>query len=499
MKKIINIVLSCSLALGAVTISSLPVVTSVSAAEASFNITSETKVQQEQLAAFTELKAMFDSADVNITEVKSKYIENFRDEVVASNPEIDAKITFVLDATIDGQMTTGQAKQAVDKGLQWFFYTEMTTFTKSVVPQALAANNKTEAIAALDKAIELYRGSLQGTAQKRDDKFNTNTKDLLDTVIIPHLQEAVNENDIQKYNETRQMFDKTLIKVFVQATLTYAEKIPQETDAEKARAAVTEGYFFFMPISNSLKGGSTVDAEYIENSFASGDPTKIDFEKIKDAMYIALTGKVSGYVQKTLKSMEDGNIASARVTAMEGNMFVAAQEVLLTEKVGEEVFNQASHHAKLYFDAVAEENKSQAELHSLHVLQFLAKANGVQLKLNSKTLVVNGIEKEVDAAAFIDPNTNRTLVPARFIAESLGAEVDYISETQTVVIEKGEIKVELVVNSDVVVMNGVVLEGVKLDQTVVLKDGRSFIPLRAVAEILNNKVFYAKGEIVIVK
>jgi hypothetical protein len=499
MKKIINIALSCSLALGAVTVSSLPAVTAVSAAETSFNITSETKVQQEQLAAFTELKAMFGSEEVNITEVKEKYIENFQAEVVASNPEIDAKITFVLDAAIDGQMTTGQAKQAIDKGLQWFFYTEMTTFTKVVVPQALATNNQTEAIAALDKAIELYQGSLQGTAQKRDDKFNTNTKDLLDTVIIPRLQEAVKENDIQKYNETRQMFDKSLIKVFVQATLTYAEKVPQVTDLEKARGSVTEGYFFYMPIFNSLKSGSTVDAEYIEKSFASGDPTKIDFEKIKDAMYIALTGKVSGYVQKTLKSMDDGNIAKARVTAMEGNMFVAAQEVLLTEKLGEEVYNQASHHSTLYFNAVKEGNKSQAELHSLHVLQFLAKANGVQLKLNSKTLVVNGIEKEVDAASFVDSNTKRTLVPTRFIAESLGAEVDYISETKTVVIVKGETTIELVLNSDTVVMNGVVLEDVKLDQTVIVKDGRSFIPLRAVAEILDNKVFYAQGEIVIVK
>lgn len=499
MKKIINIALSCSLALGAVTVSSLPAVKVVSAAEGSFNITSETKVQQEQIVAFSELKAMFNSVDVNITEVKNQYIEKFQEEVVASNPEIDAKIIFVLDAAINGQMTTGQAKQAVDKGLQWFFYTEMTTFTKTVVPQALTANNKAEAIAALDKAIELYQGSLQGTAQKRDDKFNTNTRDLLDTVVIPRLQKAVTENDIQTYNETRQMFDKTLIKVFVQATLTYAEKIPQEKDAEKARGAVTEGYFFYMPIFNSLKSGSTVDAEYIEMAFASGDPTKIDFQKIKDAMYIALTGKVSGYVQKTLKSMDDGNIAKARVTAMEGNMFVAAQEVLLTEKLGEEVYNQASHHSTLYFDAVAEGNKSQAELHSLHVLQFLAKANGVQLKLNSKTLVVNGVEKEVDAASYVDPNTKRTLVPTLFIAESLGAEVDYISETQTVVIQKDGIKVELVVNSDAVVKNGVVLEDVKLDQTVVVKDGRSFIPLRAVAEILDNKVFYAQGEIVIIK
>lgn len=56
----------------------------------------------------------------------------------------------------------------------------------------------------------------------------------------------------------------------------------------------------------------------------------------------------------------------------------------------------------------------------------------VTLKIDSKTAYVNGQPKELDVPATIV--SGRTLVPARFIAESLGAEVDWDNESRTVLI-----------------------------------------------------------------
>lgn len=57
----------------------------------------------------------------------------------------------------------------------------------------------------------------------------------------------------------------------------------------------------------------------------------------------------------------------------------------------------------------------------------------VILKLNCTTALVNGEEKELDAAPFVV--NNRTMVPVRFIAESLGETVEWDQKTRTVIIK----------------------------------------------------------------
>ena len=56
----------------------------------------------------------------------------------------------------------------------------------------------------------------------------------------------------------------------------------------------------------------------------------------------------------------------------------------------------------------------------------------VTLKIDSKIAYVNGQPKELEVPATIV--SGRTLVPARFIAESLGVEVDWDNESRTVLI-----------------------------------------------------------------
>lgn len=58
----------------------------------------------------------------------------------------------------------------------------------------------------------------------------------------------------------------------------------------------------------------------------------------------------------------------------------------------------------------------------------------IKLWIGQKTIIVNGVEKEIDAAPFIDKESSRTLVPLRFIAEYLGSFVYWIPRTRRVMI-----------------------------------------------------------------
>ena len=58
----------------------------------------------------------------------------------------------------------------------------------------------------------------------------------------------------------------------------------------------------------------------------------------------------------------------------------------------------------------------------------------IQLKVNSKVANVNGVEKALDVPA--RAVQNRTMVPLRFVGESLGLKVDWDGATRTVVIQE---------------------------------------------------------------
>ena len=65
----------------------------------------------------------------------------------------------------------------------------------------------------------------------------------------------------------------------------------------------------------------------------------------------------------------------------------------------------------------------------------------VVLQIDNKIAKVNGNEIELDVPATLV--SERTMVPVRFVSESLGCKVDWVDETQTVVITSPE-KVEVV-------------------------------------------------------
>lgn len=105
---------------------------------------------------------------------------------------------------------------------------------------------------------------------------------------------------------------------------------------------------------------------------------------------------------------------------------------------------------------------------------------------------VNGsIVEFPDAGPFIDENS-RTMIPVRFVAENLGAKVSWDQDTQTATIEKGYITVKITIgDAELFVINEGIPEKVTMDTAAVLRDSRTYVPIRFVAEALGAYVDYS--------
>lgn len=96
-----------------------------------------------------------------------------------------------------------------------------------------------------------------------------------------------------------------------------------------------------------------------------------------------------------------------------------------------------------------------------------------------------------DAQPFVDEN-NRTLIPVRFVAETMGADVSWNSDAQAAVIKQNGITITVPIGSDTisVTKNGST-NTVKMDTQAVLANDRTYVPIRYVAESLGAWVSYS--------
>ena len=97
---------------------------------------------------------------------------------------------------------------------------------------------------------------------------------------------------------------------------------------------------------------------------------------------------------------------------------------------------------------------------------------------------IDGKAVATDVAPFIDANS-RTMVPVRFITEALEAAVAWNEVTQTVTVTKGADTIIVVIDSQTLTVNGA---AVGMDTAAMIKDGRTFVPVRYIAEALGLNV-----------
>lgn len=119
------------------------------------------------------------------------------------------------------------------------------------------------------------------------------------------------------------------------------------------------------------------------------------------------------------------------------------------------------------------------------------------LYIGSNKAFVNDVQKQIDAdnpdvAVFVE--NDRSYVPVRFISESYNGTVDWKEESQTVNIKFTDRTLALTIGNPEITING---ETTKLDVAPLIRNNRTFLPLRACAEAIGKEVFYSDGLILI--
>lgn len=109
--------------------------------------------------------------------------------------------------------------------------------------------------------------------------------------------------------------------------------------------------------------------------------------------------------------------------------------------------------------------------------------NQIILVIGSKDMLTYGELKANDVAPIIV--NDRTMLPTRFVAENLGATVEWDEATSKVTITKGDVVIELVIGAETATVNG---ETVTLDSPAFLENGRTYTPIRFVSEALGATV-----------
>ena len=104
--------------------------------------------------------------------------------------------------------------------------------------------------------------------------------------------------------------------------------------------------------------------------------------------------------------------------------------------------------------------------------------------------------------AYLDKNTNRVMVPIRYISENLGAQINFYQRKETntsgILIGAIDVLVELDINSTKAKLNlGGEDSVVNLDSPAILYDGRTYVPIRFISETLGLNVDWKNDSVYI--
>lgn len=111
------------------------------------------------------------------------------------------------------------------------------------------------------------------------------------------------------------------------------------------------------------------------------------------------------------------------------------------------------------------------------------KAKKISLTIDKTEAKVGDETKTLDAAPVIVDG--RTLVPVRFISENMGGKVDWNPDTKTVTVELNGKKIQLVIDSKDVDVDGT---KTALDVPAQIISDRTYVPVRFVSETIGAKV-----------
>ena len=116
--------------------------------------------------------------------------------------------------------------------------------------------------------------------------------------------------------------------------------------------------------------------------------------------------------------------------------------------------------------------------------EFVPQKRSMSVFVGKEKYVTNNKEKTLDVPPYI--RDGRTMVPIRFVAEGLGAEVSFNADTEEIHIY-GESVIRLQIDQKSYTVDGIEKQ---MDVAPYIKDGRTMVPVRFVAEGLGAEVSF---------
>ncbi len=204
-------------------------------------------------------------------------------------------------------------------------------------------------------------------------------------------------------------------------------------------------------------------------------PTYIEFDD-KGNMYSNMYGmrvinpKTGEHKQLTTYAVNDYTIGG------DGNLYlVTGADIRVIPILDQEPSFDYSNYAQKYCD----------------VGKLVLKTGYPVAAANGKAQYIDGTNAQVVPIV----ENGRTLVPIRFIAESLGAEVSWDDATQTATLVKDAITVKISIGSTQMTVND---KTVVLDVPAQLKNERTLLPLRAVSDAFGKQVHWEECGVIII-
>lgn len=464
----------------------------------------DVSAQAARVAAFKEIVAMVKAKTVDYDAVLAAYKQKLQATVKARDAEnkidVDLAIVAALTAGKSGQLPQGVVAQMVDKLLQRVFF--LTIKHEFVEAKEHVKSNPQEALHEIDEAIAYFE-ALRGTVQKRDQAFGTSIEADIDTA-LSEAQKAVQAGDEESLYFLQPLVTHNLIRTFYLALTGYAKKVEDGAAAGNDVAAdMAEGWSFYQSIKGNV-GRRTPDlADFVEARLnpVQGDARLVKAAEIRAALSAGLAGYVIHEVEATFKEWEK---VTRLHTAAEGAVIAQAVEAHLGEVLGAGAQAQYRDAITAFAAAARAKDRAAAEA-SGKVLADLsqqliarlaaAPADTIQLTIGKGLVKARGKWIAADVAPFIE--NSRTLVPVRFVAEALGAQVEWLADSQTVKISLKGKTILLPVGKLQATVDGA---AVTLDVAASIKGNRTFVPVRFVSEALGAQVDYdAATQTVLIK
>ena len=118
----------------------------------------------------------------------------------------------------------------------------------------------------------------------------------------------------------------------------------------------------------------------------------------------------------------------------------------------------------------------------------------IVLQIGSKNMYVNGKLVILDSVPIV--RNDRTLLPIRFVAEALGAQVGWDEAQQKVTIQDSKTKIEMWINKPTAIVNSktVYIDPANYKVVPILVNGRTMLPVRFVSESLGAQVEWNEAQ-----